>query len=66
MGTQAHWFSAPWRYREEDALGWTYADTLADVKEDVGDPPDVPVTIQKRQGRKREGYTYVDHSVIGG
>jgi hypothetical protein len=65
MGTQAHWFRSLWRYRILDADGdpgpWTHADTLADIKVDVGD---YAAEVQKRTGRAREGYVYRDHSTI--
>lgn len=63
MGTQAHWFSYRWRYREGDALAWTYAPTLTDAKEDVAGT-DVPVEVQKRIGTKAAGYEYEPHSTI--
>lgn len=65
MGTQAHWFRSLWRYRIIDADGdpgpWWHADTLADIKVDVGDNA---AEVQKRTGRAREGYVYVEHSMI--
>lgn len=65
MGTQAHWFRSLWRYRLIDADGdpgpWTHADTLRDIKTDVGDNA---AEVQKRTGRAREGYVYRDHSTI--
>lgn len=65
MGTQAHWFRSLWRYRLIDADGehgqWFHADSLADIKVDVGDSA---AEVQKRTGRAREGYVYVAHSTI--
>lgn len=60
MGTRARWFSLPWRYRlAGDDLGWTYAETLRDIQEDTKDE-DKPPRIQRRTGRKSEGYVYED------
>lgn len=47
MGTRAHWFRSPWRYRTEDG-SWTYAPTLRDIREDMADSEET-VTIQKRE-----------------
>lgn len=60
MGTRAHWFSHRWRYREPGALGWTYAETLRDIKDDVADG--THVEVQRRTGTKRAGYEYEHHS----
>lgn len=66
MGTRAYWFRFPWRYRTFDADGdpgsWVYAETLRDVRSDTASGR-WRVQVQKRTGRKSEGYTYVTHSI---
>lgn len=62
MGTQAHWFSSPWRVRVWYAgrFDTRYTDTLADCIEDAAGEPAV---IERRVGRKGD-YRYEVHSVI--
>ena len=61
MGTRAYWFSHPYRWRSQDTYtrewsGWTYAATLADVRQDFAEVCEfMPVgEVQRLQHRSGE------------
>lgn len=51
-----------WRYQFADGIGWTFALTLRDIRDDVADRG-VSATVQRRTGRRGD-YTYEHHSVV--
>lgn len=74
MGTQAHWMSYRWRTRTvtvEDGVievgAPVYAETLADARSEVSltaDHPAQTVVVERRTGRKVEGYVYVFDRIL--
>jgi len=64
----AHWRKLPWRFRRLDELGepdgvWVFAETLRDVKAEIGT---TPTEVQKRVGRLSRGgdAEYEFHSTL--